>query len=189
MGCALWAADASSNATATSVSAGQRLCGAPRRNRTGDPILTMEPPGTAVRTAVFAGHARPLGPKLSALSTRSYAFSCIPGSAEHVIEAGRAVCTAQRICLLSRCAIMPMPSCPLCDRGPLGSVPRSRERNAKMRSAPPLVMWGAGLAASRGARGSRRRRWCSGRPGRCHPGPRRTWWFRGCGPGLRGCWR
>jgi hypothetical protein len=26
--------------------------GAPRRNRTGDPILTMEPPGTAVRTAL-----------------------------------------------------------------------------------------------------------------------------------------
>jgi hypothetical protein len=24
----------------------------PRRNRTGDPILTMEPPGTAVRNAV-----------------------------------------------------------------------------------------------------------------------------------------
>jgi alkanesulfonate monooxygenase SsuD/methylene tetrahydromethanopterin reductase-like flavin-dependent oxidoreductase (luciferase family) len=34
-------------------------CGAPRRNRTGDPILTMEPPGTAVRNAVFAGRARP----------------------------------------------------------------------------------------------------------------------------------
>ena len=35
------------------------LCGAPRRNRTGDPILTMEPSGTAVRTAVVPGHARP----------------------------------------------------------------------------------------------------------------------------------
>jgi hypothetical protein len=34
-------------------------CGAPRRNRTGDPILTMEPPVTAVRNAVTAGHARP----------------------------------------------------------------------------------------------------------------------------------
>jgi hypothetical protein len=33
-----------------SVSAGQPGCGAPRRNRTGDVILTMEPPGTAVRT-------------------------------------------------------------------------------------------------------------------------------------------
>ncbi len=33
--------------------------GAPRRNRTGDPILTMEPPGTAVRTAVLPGHAGP----------------------------------------------------------------------------------------------------------------------------------
>ena len=32
---------------------------APRRNRTGDPILTMEPPGTAVRTALSPGHARP----------------------------------------------------------------------------------------------------------------------------------
>src|SRR5215218_8840761 len=35
----------------------------------------MEPPGTAVRTAILAGHARPSGPKLSALSTRSYGFS------------------------------------------------------------------------------------------------------------------
>jgi len=39
----------------------------PRRNRTGDPILTMEPPGTAVRTAVSPGRARPSGTKLSAL--------------------------------------------------------------------------------------------------------------------------
>ena len=31
----------------------------PRRNRTGDPIPTMEPPGTAVRTAVSPGPARP----------------------------------------------------------------------------------------------------------------------------------
>ena len=31
----------------------------PRRNRTGDPVLTMEPPGTAVRTAVSPAHARP----------------------------------------------------------------------------------------------------------------------------------
>jgi hypothetical protein len=74
-GCVLWTADASSNATATSVSAGQPGCGAPRRNRTGDPILTMEPPGTAVRTAVSPGHARPWVPKLSALSTHSNAFS------------------------------------------------------------------------------------------------------------------
>jgi hypothetical protein len=42
-----------------SVPAGQSLCGAPRRNRTGDPILTMEPPGTAVRIAVVPGRARP----------------------------------------------------------------------------------------------------------------------------------
>jgi hypothetical protein len=66
------------DAEVTSVCAGQRLCGAPRRNRTGDPILTMEPPGTAVRMIVFPGRARPSGPKLSALSTRSYALSpCI----------------------------------------------------------------------------------------------------------------
>src|SRR5215218_9722610 len=35
----------------------------------------MEPPGTAVRTAVSPARARPSGPKLSALSTRSYGFS------------------------------------------------------------------------------------------------------------------
>ena len=34
-------ADASSKATTTSICAGRRLGGAPRRNRTGDPILTM----------------------------------------------------------------------------------------------------------------------------------------------------
>jgi hypothetical protein len=94
-GYALWTVDASSNAKTTSVCAGQSLWRAPRRNRTGDPILTMEPPGTAVRTTVSAGHARPSGPKLSALSTCSYAFSCIP----------RALST-----------IVPMPSCPLGSR-------------------------------------------------------------------------
>src|SRR5215203_5794444 len=62
------------NVKMTSVCAGHRLGGAPRRNRTGDPILTMEPPGTAVRTAIFAGRARPSEEKLSALSTHSYAF-------------------------------------------------------------------------------------------------------------------
>jgi hypothetical protein len=42
------------------VRPGLLVCGgAPRRNRTGDPILTMEPPGTAVRNAVSPGHARP----------------------------------------------------------------------------------------------------------------------------------
>src|SRR4029450_5346013 len=35
-GWVLWTADASSNATTTGVSAGQSVCGAPRRNRTGD---------------------------------------------------------------------------------------------------------------------------------------------------------
>jgi hypothetical protein len=42
--------------------------GTPRRNRTGDPILTMEPPGTAVRTALSPGCGRPSGPKLWVLS-------------------------------------------------------------------------------------------------------------------------
>jgi hypothetical protein len=46
----------------------------PRRNRTGDPILTMEPPGTAVRNAVSPGHARPSRPKLSVLFRSSYAL-------------------------------------------------------------------------------------------------------------------
>ena len=59
----------------TSVCAGQSWCGAPRRNRTGDPILTMEPPGTAVRTAVPPGHARPSGPKLWVLLRRRDALT------------------------------------------------------------------------------------------------------------------
>jgi hypothetical protein len=49
--------------------------GAPRRNRTGDPILTMEPPGTAVRNAVSPGRAQPSVPKLSVLFRISYGFS------------------------------------------------------------------------------------------------------------------
>src|SRR5215207_8162918 len=64
-----------SNAKMTSVCAGHRLGGASRRNRTGDPILTMEPPGTAVRTAVSPGRVRRSGPKLSVLFRLSYAFS------------------------------------------------------------------------------------------------------------------
>jgi hypothetical protein len=75
MGCALRPAHASPNTKTTTVCAGHRLGGAPRRNRTGDPILTMEPPGTAVRTAVFAAHTRPSRPKLSVLFRRSYAFT------------------------------------------------------------------------------------------------------------------
>ena len=35
----------------------------------------MEPPGTAVRNAILAGHARPSGPKLSVLFRSSYALS------------------------------------------------------------------------------------------------------------------
>ena len=50
----------------------------PRWNRTGDSILTMEPPGTAVRTGVVPGHARPSGPQLSALSTHNYGLSSWP---------------------------------------------------------------------------------------------------------------
>ena len=62
----------------TSVYPGHRLGGAPRRNRTGDPILTMESPGTAVRTAVPPVRARPSGPKLPVLLRRSYAFTFKP---------------------------------------------------------------------------------------------------------------
>jgi hypothetical protein len=53
-------------------------CGAPRRNRTGDPILTMEPLGTAVRNAVSPGRARPSSPKLSVLLRQSYALTLAP---------------------------------------------------------------------------------------------------------------
>src|SRR5512132_2968597 len=63
------------NVKMISVCAGHRLGGAPRRNRTGDPILTMEPPGTAVRTAVSPRRARPSGPKLSVLLRRRYALT------------------------------------------------------------------------------------------------------------------
>jgi hypothetical protein len=37
--------------------------------------LTMEPPGTAVQTAIFAGRARPSGPKSSVLIRRGYALA------------------------------------------------------------------------------------------------------------------
>src|SRR4029450_4124812 len=39
----------------------------PLPDQTGAPLLTTEPPGTAVRNAVSADRARPLGPKLSVL--------------------------------------------------------------------------------------------------------------------------
>jgi hypothetical protein len=42
-----------------SVCAGQRWCGAPRRNRTADPILTMNPGSSAVLPSVFAGRRTP----------------------------------------------------------------------------------------------------------------------------------
>jgi hypothetical protein len=44
----------------------------PESNRR--PILTMEPPRTAVRMLVSPGHARPKGPKLSVLFRGSYAL-------------------------------------------------------------------------------------------------------------------
>ena len=51
-------------------------CGNPLEpGSAGDPILTMEPPGTAVRTAIPAGRARPSGPKLSVLSWGGYALT------------------------------------------------------------------------------------------------------------------
>jgi hypothetical protein len=90
MGCALRPAHASPNTKTTTVCAGHRLGGAPRRNRTGDPILTMEPPGTAVRTAVSPARARPSRPKLSVLFWRSYALSSshvLPSSVETPVEA------------------------------------------------------------------------------------------------------
>jgi hypothetical protein len=59
MGCALCPGEPTRNGKTPSVSAGQPGCGAPRRNRTGDPILTMELPGTAVRNPVSPGRARP----------------------------------------------------------------------------------------------------------------------------------
>jgi hypothetical protein len=58
---------------------GLLVCGgAPRRNRPGDPILTMEPSGTAVRTTLSPGHARPYRPKLSVLFRQSYALTLAP---------------------------------------------------------------------------------------------------------------
>jgi hypothetical protein len=42
MGCVLRPAEPAPNATMASICGGQSPCGAPRRNRTGDPILTMD---------------------------------------------------------------------------------------------------------------------------------------------------
>jgi hypothetical protein len=50
-------------------------CWSPDEKKRPQIFLTMEPPRTAVRTAVPAGHARPSGPKLSVLLRRSCAFS------------------------------------------------------------------------------------------------------------------
>jgi hypothetical protein len=56
----------------------------------GDTILSMEPPGTAVRTAASPGRARPSGPKLSVLFPWSYAVTVAlrPSVAD---EAGRSL--------------------------------------------------------------------------------------------------
>ena len=54
------------NALMTSVSAGQSGCGAPRRNRTGDPILTMNRQPSAVLASVLAAHDGPSGAKVCA---------------------------------------------------------------------------------------------------------------------------
>jgi hypothetical protein len=48
----------------SSVSAGQSLCGAPRRNRTGDPILTMDRQPSAVLRRILAARATPSMPQL-----------------------------------------------------------------------------------------------------------------------------
>jgi hypothetical protein len=50
---------------------GGRPCSEAKREH----ILTMEPPGTAVRTAIFPGHARPWVLKLSVLLRRGYVFT------------------------------------------------------------------------------------------------------------------
>jgi hypothetical protein len=71
----MWLPRTASKQKLSSVCAGHRVGGAPRRNRTADPILTMEPPGTAVRNPVSPGRARPSRPKLSVQSTCRYAFS------------------------------------------------------------------------------------------------------------------
>jgi hypothetical protein len=55
----------------TSVCAGQPGCGAPRRNRTGDPILTMDRRTSAVLSGIFAGHSVPQGRSYGA-SWRAY---------------------------------------------------------------------------------------------------------------------
>jgi hypothetical protein len=52
------------NVKMTSVCAGHRLAGAPRRNRTGDPILTMYPRPTAMLSSVLAGRRAPYAAQL-----------------------------------------------------------------------------------------------------------------------------
>jgi hypothetical protein len=67
----------------TSVSAGQPGCGAPRRNRTGDPILTMEPPGNRCAEPRFPSSRPTVGAKvIGSLSAKLCALSShVVGSA------------------------------------------------------------------------------------------------------------
>ena len=136
------------NADLTSVYAGQCLCGAPRRNRTGDPILTMEPPGTAVRTAVSAGHARPSGPKLSVLFRPSYAFTPVTAGCRWSRPSSRPT--------IANSARLPIDHLPLA----LGRTPqRSSEYNGSSGQKAT-----AGTAASI----------CPASTSTCHPGIRVT---------------
>jgi hypothetical protein len=114
--------------------------GAPRRNRTGDPILTMEPPGTAVRTAIPPGHARPLGPQLWVLLRRRDALTFRSRSSRERQQSRRAHRTAS-----------------VFFGGGSGTVSRRRlrfltlSRTSGMMRAPCSA--GSGRAQSRGAYG------------------------------------
>jgi hypothetical protein len=60
----MWPATNGPGRRNTGVCAGHHLGGAPRRNRTGDPILTMDRRPSAVLTALLAGRAAPSVAKL-----------------------------------------------------------------------------------------------------------------------------
>jgi hypothetical protein len=69
----------------SSVSAGQSLCGAPRRNRTGDPILTMDRQPSAVLRRILAARATPSMPQLWAQGGQLPRPGNVPG---FCVEAG-----------------------------------------------------------------------------------------------------
>ena len=73
-GWVLWTVEASSNATATSVCAGQSLCGAPGIEPA-TPSLPWNHREPLCGTPFPPARARPSGPKLSVHFRRSYAFS------------------------------------------------------------------------------------------------------------------